>query len=212
MKTDALIELLSRDPVWPVFRPRRVGAAVLAAVVLCSALFLALAGVRPELGQRIAAPEIAAKTVLPALVFVFALRGALGLARPGAGRGRGGAGWLWLPAGVAAFLWGRAFLDLPAGQRFAEVGVLSLSECIGLITCLSVVPAGVAVALLREGASVRPWRSAFLAGLAAGSGAAAGYSFFCTQDNPLFYVTWYGFAILLAAGGTALAGARLLRW
>ncbi|MBC2835084.1 NrsF family protein [Paragemmobacter straminiformis] len=209
MRTDALIELLSRDAVWPLFRPRRIAAAVLAAVVLCSALFLALAGVRADLWHKVLEPAIAAKTLLPALVCAVALRGALRLARPGA---KAGAGWLWGPAVVAALLWLRAFASLPAGQRFSEVGVLSLSECIGLILCLSVVPAVVALLTLREGASVRPWQSAFLAGLAAGSGAAAGYSFFCVQDNPLFYVTWYGLAILLAAAGTALAGVRLLRW
>lgn len=211
MKTDSLIDLLARDTVLPTFRPLRIAALTLLVVALCSAVFLALAGVRPDLGEKLAVPEIMAKAVLPALACLIALRAVLCLSRPASG-GDGIARWLGLPALGAGLLWVRAFLDLPAGQRFSEVGVLSLSECIGLITLLAALPAAVLILLLRNGATVRPYQSAFLAGLAAGSGAAAGYSFFCVQDNPLFYVTWYGFAILLVAVVTTVAGGRLLRW
>jgi hypothetical protein len=38
------------------------------------------------------------------------------------------------------------------------------------------------------------------------------YSLVCTEDSPLFYVTWYGLGILLVAGLGAALGARLLRW
>ena len=51
-----------------------------------------------------------------------------------------------------------------------------------------------------------------LAGLAAGAGAAAGYSLFCTRDNPVFYVPGYGLAIGLVALLGAWAGRRILRW
>ncbi len=51
-----------------------------------------------------------------------------------------------------------------------------------------------------------------MAGLVVGAGAATGYSFFCLQDNPLFYVTWYGTAIALSAVAGAWLGARRLRW
>jgi hypothetical protein len=51
-----------------------------------------------------------------------------------------------------------------------------------------------------------------LAGLAVAAGAATGYSLFCVQDNPLFFVTWYGAAIVIVAGLCALAGGRVLRW
>ena len=51
-----------------------------------------------------------------------------------------------------------------------------------------------------------------LAGLASGGLATAIYALHCTEDNPLFFVTWYGLAILLMAGVGALCGRWVLRW
>jgi hypothetical protein len=42
--------------------------------------------------------------------------------------------------------------------------------------------------------------------------AACGYSLYCVQDNPLFFLTWYGVAILIAMAAGAAIGGRLLRW
>lgn len=211
MKTEALIDLIAQEPARPALRPARIAAVTLGAVCLTAGLFLALAGPRADLAEVLPRGVILAKTLLPALICAASLTAALRLARPGTVR-RPVWPWLALPLAAAAALWLRAFLTLPGGTRFAEVGVFSLSECIGLIVLIAALPAAACLALLRDGASVTPRRSAFWAGLAAGAGAATGYSFFCTQDNPLFYVTWYGTAMLIAASLSALFGARLLRW
>ena len=73
-------------------------------------------------------------------------------------------------------------------------------------------PLWVVLRLAARGAPTRPALTGTLAGLVVGSGAAAGYSFFCLQDNPLFYVTWYGTAIALTMIAGAWLGARRLRW
>lgn len=211
MRTDDLIAQLSRQPVRAPFAQSRVYAAVGVAILLCTAVFLGFAGPRPDLASALLAPVTAAKTLLPAVVFVVSLRAAVVLARPGRDV-RTVLRWLALPAAVAALLWVWAFAALAPEQRFREVGAFSLSQCVGLISLLASGPVLVLLAALRDGASVRPGFSGFVAGLAAGSGATAGYSLFCGQDNPLFFVTWYGFAILLVSGLGALAGARLLRW
>jgi hypothetical protein len=82
----------------------------------------------------------------------------------------------------------------------------------GLILLLSALPATLALRWLSRGATTSPRISGALAGLAVAAGAATGYSLFCVQDNPLFFVTWYGAAIVIVAGLCALAGGRVLRW
>ena len=65
---------------------------------------------------------------------------------------------------------------------------------------------------LRRGAPARPALTGALLGLASAGGIAAGYALHCTEDSPLFFVSWYSLAILLVAGLGALAGRRVLHW
>ncbi len=211
MRTDDLIARLALSPAAAPFRPLPIAGATVAVIALCSAGFLAVTGLRADLAVALASPWVVAKTLVPAMVFVLSLAAVMVMARPGRAA-RGLVRALALPVAVAAGLWVLAYADLPADRRFADVGAFSLSECVGLISLLSALPAAVLVGLLRHGATTRPRLVAFLAGLAAASGATTGYSLFCVQDNPLFFVTWYGVAILLVACITAVFGTRLLRW
>ena len=54
--------------------------------------------------------------------------------------------------------------------------------------------------------------SVALFGLAGGGAGAAVYALHCTEVSPLFYVTWYGLAILVVTAVSALLGPRILRW
>ncbi len=211
MKTDDLIGILAADSAPPApLRPLRIAILVLAVMAVAVGLFLALIGVRGGLALALQRPEVIAKTLLPlvlcALVFPVALR----QARPGAEALRWG--FMLLPLVAAAGLWVWAFAVLPPPLRFAEWMVWAVVECLGFILLLSLLPLGLFLALLHRGASTAPVRAGALAGLAVGCGIAAGYSLFCTKDNPVFYVTWYGAAVLLVTGLGALAGGRLLRW
>lgn len=208
--TDDLIATLAAHPA-RTRRPGWVLARLYLAVAGVSALFLLVAHPRRDLWAVMGDPVIWSKTLLPAGVSLLAALAARRLMRP---EGRAGLR-LWpllVPLAVAAALWGVAFATRAPAARFAEVGVLSLAECLGLIVLLGAAPAWVAISALRDGASVAPRLSAALAGLAAGAGAAAGYSLFCTRDNPLFFVTWYGLAIGIVMLGTACFGTRALRW
>jgi hypothetical protein len=211
MKTDDLIRHLGANPAAVPFRSEPLVIVVTATVAVCSILFLALLGVRPDFLTALQSPVVAAKTAIPASIFILSLCAVVLSARPAFPEKRPGRAAA-IPALVAAGLWIWAFASLPPDRRFAEVGAISLSECVGLITLLSVLPSVVIIALLRNGATLSPRRSAFLAGLAASSGATTGYSFFCIQDNPLFYVTWYGAAMLIVAFMTAWLAERFLRW
>lgn len=211
MKTDDLILRLGQDPPGAPYSATRLAVAGVASVALCSVLFLSALGVRPDLASAWQTPAVMAKTLIPACLFAISLRAAVLSARPTVSTTRLER-TLALPVAGAIALWIWAYMDLPAEQRFAEVGAFSLSECVGFISLLALLPAAVLIFRLRNGATLFPAKSAFLAGLAAGSGAATGYSLFCVQDNPLFFVTWYGAAILFASLITLTVATRFLRW
>lgn len=209
MRTDDLINSLSRSPQAEVLNPRALSARFGLAVAVPAALFLLAFGVRPDLISQMANPLIAVKTLLPLTVMGFAWWAVTRLARPGRVL-RLSWGWaLVVPVVVTAAF---GMLGRPADLWFAEARPFYLGECIGLIILLSVVPAIIGLRLASRGASVRPRLTATFVGLAAGAGAAAGYSLFCTQDNPMFYVPWYGLAICVVTLATVRWGTRRLLW
>lgn len=210
MKTDDLILTLADQPAPPPLRPDRIGAAVLAVTGFCGALFLALFGIRDGLPGLWSQPLVLAKTLLPALACLLSLPALLALLRPGGRVSR--PALVVAPLLAAAGLWVYSFATLAPPQRFLKFTPFSIIECVGLILVIAAPALWVAVRFLGRGATTRPMLSGALAGLVVGSGAAAGYSFFCLQDSPLFYVTWYGTAIAITAAAGAWLGARRLRW
>lgn len=210
MKTENLITLLAADPPPPAFSAPRVALLLLGTVAACAGLFLLVAGPRPDLAAKVVLPLVAAKTLLAALTCALALILALHLARPDRDPRR--ATLLALPALLAAALWLYGFGTRLPEARFADVTPFAVAECVGFIVLLSVIPAAVALRLLRDGASTSPALSGAMAGLAASAGAATGYSLFCTQDNPVFYITWYGLALLIVTAACAALGRRRLDW
>jgi hypothetical protein len=209
MKTHELIDRLSAETALPALHPRGIGLQIVAMVGIMSALFLLIAGPRDDLMQVMSKPLVLAKTVLPAVLCLVALALALRLTRP---ERDARLLPLLLPFGAAAGLWIWSYAAQAPAERFVDVSVPAVAECMGLILLLSALPAALALRWLSRGASTAPRISGALAGLAAAAGAATGYSLFCVQDNPLFFVTWYGVAILMVAGLCALVGGRILRW
>jgi hypothetical protein len=65
---------------------------------------------------------------------------------------------------------------------------------------------------LRHGAPTRPELAGAVAGVLAGGIAATFYAAHCTDDSPLFVVTWYTIAIAGLALVGAAAAHRLVRW
>lgn len=213
MRTEDLIAALGQSaeatPARPL-APARLGAQVGAVVALVVGLFLTVLGPRAGLGTVIAEPLVATKTALPCVLALIGFPLAFGSLRPEA---RGARIWLFaLPALAAAGLWAVSYTTTAPQARFADVWLGSVAECLGLIVLLSALPAWVALRLARRGAPQHPARSGALIGLAVSAAAATGYSFFCTQDNPLFYLTWYGAAMAVVTLASARLGARWLGW
>ncbi len=211
MKTDDLIARLSAEPAAPALDQVRLSGLILLSIAVPVALFLGVKGVRPDLALAWANPVVPFKTFLPLVVCLLSASLALRLSRPEATLGRLPLAFI-LPGGIALALWIGTFLLRAPEARFAEVGPEELAECLGIIPLLSIVPTIASLRLLRRGASTSPGVSAMLAGLTSASGAAAGYSLFCTRDNPLFFVTWYGVAILIVTLIATRFGKKALSW
>jgi hypothetical protein len=65
---------------------------------------------------------------------------------------------------------------------------------------------------LRHGAPSRPAVAGAIAGMMSAGLAATLYASHCTDDSPLFVVTWYSIATAAVAAIGALAGSRVLRY
>jgi hypothetical protein len=142
---------------------------------------------------------------------LFALALALGwrLLRP---EGRATLWPLLLPAVAAAGLLIWTLMATPRdGWQMALEGKTQM-VCLIAVPLLSVAPVVALFLAFRQGAPTRPRLTGLLAGLAGGGLGAAIYALHCTEDSPLFYVTWYGVAIGIVTAATTLLAPRILRW
>lgn len=211
MKTDALIRALAADtqmqrrpaPLALSLLPLGLGAGLLG-------LWLAL-GFRDDLGPSLGVPEAVLRFVLTGALGLMGVRMGLTLARP---EGRGLVRFWPLAAvallAAAAVIW--ALVVTPRdGVQMALVGK-TMVTCLVTIPLLSILPVGAILFALRQGATTAPALAGFAAGLGGSGLSAMIYALHCTEDSPLFYVTWYGLAMAGVTVAATLIGARWLRW
>lgn len=211
MKTEDLIRALAADTV----RPRPLQATLMLGLIPSLATALVVVwltlGFRADLAASLVTPVSAIRIVLTAVLGIAAMRIALLLARP---EGRDMARlWPLAVVGAAALgLLAWAYVTTPAEARqMATVGK-TITVCLVTIPLLSILPVASVLYALRQGATTAPARAGFVAGLAGSGLSAAIYALHCTEDSPLFYVTWYGLAIMGVTLVSTLIGARVLRW
>jgi len=211
MKTDDLIRALAADTLRPpALRKTLVLGLVPSLVIAVLAVWFVL-GFRADLATALVTPVSAIRILLTGILGIAATRLALMLARPEGGQTTR----LWPITAVAAaavglLVW--AYVTTPAEARqMATVGK-TITTCLVTIPLLSVLPVAALHYTLRQGATTAPLRAGFVAGLAGSGLSAAIYALHCTEDSPLFYVTWYGLAIMGVTLVSTLIGARSLRW
>lgn len=210
MKTDDLIRILASDakaepPVWQGLLPGLPLALLLAFGAVVSFL-----GLRADLDAALRDPVSSMRFVLGLALGLAGLWAALLASRPVARRS--GLLPLCLIAAVAGLLWLREWMNTPQEARAMAVQGKTMVSCLVSIPVLSILPVSAILVALRRGASVTPLASGAYAGLAGGGFAAALYAFHCTEDSPLFFVTWYGVAILIVTFATAALSRLALRW
>lgn len=211
MKTDQLIAILAGDTVVPRQVPPRVFGFTVAGLVLPAAMALLILGVRGDLMQAMSAPVTMMKWLLPLGVALPAIVAAARLTRPQTRRVP--MLWIALATGIAAVAWLLlSVITTPAPDVLTGVLGSSRQACLTSIISISVVPLALAIWVMRDGASPAPMHCGACIGLAVGGLSAAIYALHCTEDAPLFFLTWYGLGILIVTGIGAMAGHYLLRW
>lgn len=211
MKTETLIQTLAADIV-PERRPTTfLAGGLIAAFGVTVLLVWFLLGFRSDLADTMGDPPSALRFFLAGSLALVSARMVRLLATPGGDR----LIRLWPLAALAvvalgALVW--AGITTPTEALGMAVVGKTMINCLVSIPLLSLVPVAAVLAALRQGAPTAPGLAGGAAGLCGGGLAAMVYALHCTEDSPLFYVTWYGLAIIGVTLASALIGARLLRW
>ncbi|MCE9659009.1 MAG: DUF1109 domain-containing protein [Burkholderiales bacterium] len=213
MKTDELIEALSRGPVEADARApsRRLVAMVATGVAVSGVAMLVLLGPRADLVAAAAQPMFWMKVAFPLLLALPAFAAVARLGRPGESATRAWSAWaatLLLVEALALAI----ILGAPAGDRAALVTGRTALPCVVSIVLLALPILLAALAGLRGMAPTRPRESGAAAGLAAGALAGAVYALHCDESTLPFLAVWYVLGMAIPGALAAWAGPRLLRW
>jgi hypothetical protein len=212
MDTDQLIRTLAADnarlaqPVGVV-----LALTLLAAAPLSIAMFFMMLGVRSDIMTAMHNPFFDLKFVVTLALAISAVIVSLHLSRPEALLRR----WvllLLIPVGILAAGIGSEMMlpqRLPMMTRL--VGHNS-RVCMTVIPLMSMPLLAGSLIGLRNGAPSRPAVAGAIAGMMSAGLAATLYASHCTDDSPLFVLTWYSVATAVVAAIGALAGSRVLRY
>jgi len=212
MHTDQLIRTLATDSAhrpWPVWLV--LALSLVSAAPITIAMFFWTLGVRPDVMTAMHNPFFDLKFAVTLSLAIPAITICLHLSRPEASVQHR----LWLlaiPVGLlAAGIAGEMMLpqQLPALTRL--IGSNS-RICLTAIPVMSLPLLAAALVGLRHGAPSRPVLTGAIAGLLSSGLAATLYASNCTDDSPLFVITWYPIAMTMVASIGALVGNRLLRY
>lgn len=213
MDTNDLIRTLAADNET---HERSVGHLLLAALMLAvpvsTALFLANLGVRPDVMTAMRNPMFDLKFVVTMALAVVAIVVSLHLSRPEASLGR----WAWLlaiPVGLLGIGMVGEMTMMPHRAPMSVRMIGSNSKlCLVTIPLLSLPLLAAALFALRRGAPSRPAVAGAFAGLLSAGLAATLYAAHCTDDSPMFVAMWYSIAAAIVAAIGAVAGSRVLKF
>jgi len=211
MDTDQLIRTLAADNT----RARPVGfvlaLALLAAAPVSLLMFFTELGVRPDVMTAMRNPFFDLKFAVTLALATSAILVSLHLSRPEASM----RGWGWLFMIPAGLLVAGISSEMMMPQRLPMMTRLvgqNSRVCMSAIPAMSLPLLAAALIALRHGAPTRPALAGAIAGLLSAGIAATFYASHCTDDSPLFVVTWYTIATALVTAVGALAGSRVLRF
>jgi hypothetical protein len=215
MTTDDLIATLARSPE-PV-KTNKLGQklmiAVIAGLILGLLLLKYTLGFRPDIG--VAAPIVAMKAGLSALIATFAGGLAITLSKPIVGGSetvkRAGGPLVTLVFAALAIGAISLFSTDPA-HRFVAFTGGSFPWCIVIIPMCGLPTASLVMWILKDAAPTRLVMAGAGVGALSGGVGAVVYSMFCPVDSVAFVTIWYVAGIAISSVLGALAGIRLLRW
>ena len=212
MDTDQLIRTLAADSAYRL-RPMWLALtlALVSAAPITIAIFFWRLGVRPDVMTAMHNPFFNLKFAVTLGLAIPAIAISLRLSRPEASL----RGWLWLLVIPVGLLVAGIAGEMMLPQRLPMMARLIGSNsriCLTAISLMSLPLLAAALIGLRHGAPSRPALTGAIAGLLSSGLAATLYASNCTDDSPLFVITWYSIATAMVASIGALAGNRLLRF
>jgi hypothetical protein len=173
-------------------------------------MFILILTPRPDLSVAIATPRVAFKLLVMLTLIGAAGRFAFQMMRPEA---KSSLESVLIPilALLATGIAGELIASPPEAWWRLLIGSNALA-CLTLVPVLSLLPLAGILAALRYGAPSCPRFAGAAAGLLAGGIGGAVYAMHCSDDSPLFVMTWYGLSVAGVAALGAVLGARWLRW
>jgi hypothetical protein len=212
MQTDRLIQTLAADNE---HRERPVGSVLVMALLVAApfslAIFFMELGVRPDVMTAMRNPFFDLKFLVTLALAIPAIAISIHLSRPEVAL----KGWAWLLLLPVGLLGIGIASEMMMPQRLPMMTRLVGSNsrvCMMAIPLLSLPLLAAALLALRQGAPARPAVAGAFAGLLSAGFAATLYASHCTDDSPLFVVTWYSIATALVTAIGAWAGSKVLRF
>ena len=211
MRTEELIQALAEDEIRPIAYGPVFRAALAVGIVIAAAIFFGAIGFRPDIGAALETVRFLFKFVVTGTLAILATLLLQRMGRPDQPAGLFGYGLLVVPVMIAT---AAAFeLAVMPQAMWARLLVGSNARfCLTLIPLMAAGPLALFIVALRRGAPARPGLAGAVAGLAASGIAATFYAANCTDDSPLFVMTWYPLATAVVVAAGAAAGMRFLRW
>ena len=211
METETLVEALATDKIVPWTLERSIRLALIAGNIIAGIMFFGGIGFRPDIVFAMGTTRFLVKFTVTLPLALAATAAMLRVAQPDASFGVRG----WALALSPIILISAVLIELvtvPLPLWGSKIIGTDAQNCLTLIPLLSIGPLVCLLLALRKGASTRPGLAGAIAGLAASGIAATFYATNCTDDSPLFVVTWYPLATGFVAFIGYLSGLRFLRW
>jgi len=214
MRTDDLINTLVADhAAQPSPRPigHGLAMAIIGGLAISAALFSITLGRRPDIVSALGTWRFDMKLADNLVLVIVTTWVALCLSRPTTTR----------PSEVrplivpALLLLGAVIYELvtiPSSVWLARAMGMNGLMCVANLIFLSIVPFGIILYALRQGAPMSPAVTGAAGGLLAGAVGATVYAMHCMDDSPLFVAIWYTLAIGLMTLAGLLIGRYVLRW
>jgi hypothetical protein len=205
VKTDELIERLVADaqPVQPLAPPARRAVWWTAAALATAAAGVLYFGVRGDLADMWRDPMLLSRLALLAATLWLAVTTAMRLAVPG----EEPRAWArWWPLVALGALVSLSAGEVVAGAVSGAVGApMRHWMCVRKVMFVGMLPAVLAVVLIRQAAPLEPRWTALLGLLAAGAAGALTSEMACPIHAPIHVFLWH----ILPVGAFALIGAAV---
>jgi hypothetical protein len=190
---------------------RRLAASIIAGILVSVGLFTLLLGLRPDFYQAFGDPRFVLKFIVMLTLAITTAPLLVRLARPDTSIEARATALVAAPALLVAAVLGE-LASRPSDAWLAALVGSNALVCLTNVPLLAAPVLTFALASLRHGAPTRPGLAGAVGGLLAGALGATLYAAHCTDDSPLFVITWYSLAIGLVSLIGAAAGAKVLRW